>query len=106
MQDIILAQKLRNAIKKHKPEESARFKINLKNIRINGSLRGCSGFVSNEDGRVHVYINTERSCVGDTVLVRNARHDKDYTGLTNHHVKTLDDLVYRIFFLMKFPNVR
>lgn len=104
--DLILSRKLRNAILKHKPDESAGFKISLKNILVNGAKRGCSGFISNQDGSVHVYVNTERSCLGGTMLVRNARHDKDFTGLTNHHVQTLGDLVYRIHYLMKFPNVR
>ena len=56
--------------------------VNAKNIRVNGELRGVSGFLKYKDGRF-VYFNTERSCYGplsDKVMFRAAKNEKDYTG--------------------------
>ena len=74
------AVKLRNSIHALAPD----LKVELRNVRINGALQGCSGFVTDPDtGRV-VYVSTDRNhgTVRD-ILVRVARHTKDYVGGPN-----------------------
>lgn len=101
----ILMTKLKNAVRKHKPE-CAQWCFNIRNININGVKRGCSGFIHSHDDGTFVYVNTEPSCIGQTMLVRNAQNEKDYRGFTNHHVKTLEELVSLIYKLMKNPEQR
>ena len=76
----------------------------LTNIRINGQLRGCSGFLEDpKTGRL-AYINTEKdpgivefTAVGGQALFRNARHLKDYSGLRNRYCELdADVLVERV----------
>ena len=62
------------------------FNIHLKNIRVNGNLRGCSGFIENPATGKIVYITTEPSIVHNLstkVMYRTAKHLKDYTGGQN-----------------------
>ena len=75
------AVKLRNQLLAIRPT----LKVELKNIRINGILQGCSGFITDpETGRV-VYVSTDRNHgTVSTALVRYAKHTKDYTGGRNH----------------------
>jgi len=58
--------------------------IYIKNIRVNSELRGCSGFIQFKN--TIVYINTEPSCMGKTLLWRYAENLQDYTGGQNHLV--------------------
>lgn len=59
--------------------------VELRNVRVNGALFGCSGFITNpRTGRV-VYINTDHN--HHTVreaLYRTAKDNKDYTGGQNN----------------------
>lgn len=61
----------------------------LKNININGSKRGCSGFIKNPETKKIVYLTTEYVCGNcykpfeNKVMYRKAKDLKDYTGGTN-----------------------
>ncbi len=74
---MILAAKLEHAIKAELP--NAEFKIS--NITVNGSKRGCSGFIKNGD--VIVYVCTERAAPYMGLLYRYARSMDDYSGMRN-----------------------
>ncbi|MCQ2300289.1 MAG: hypothetical protein MJZ81_09225 [Bacteroidales bacterium] len=63
--------------------------VNFKNIKVNGVVRGCSGFLRYSNGN-YVYVNTEPSCLSslsDKILYRSAKNEKDFTGGENHYVK-------------------
>ena len=92
---LILSTKLKNAINKHANGMDLTF--TLKNISINGSKRGCSGFIRNNANGSVVYVNTE--CVGIANLrymYRYADNEKDYKGYRNRWAKTLDELASAI----------
>lgn len=60
-------------------------KVELKNVRINGVLQGCSGFITDESTGVVVYVSTDRNHgTVSTALYRLARNTKDYTGYGNN----------------------
>lgn len=81
------AVKLRNEIHALRPE----LVVELKNIRINGTLQGCSGFVTDPATGVVVYVSTDRNHgTVSTALYRLARHNKDYTGYRNHFAQWQD----------------
>lgn len=96
------AVKLRNAILAADPKA----KVELKNVRINGVLQGCSGFVL-RNGRV-VYVDTDRNHgTNKTALVRTARHTRDYTGGPNTFAEyDVDAVVQRILELSAAPTVQ
>lgn len=73
--------KVKNAI--HKINPSLTFK--LSNIRINGQLRGCSGFITNPNTNKIAYINTESVLSNHKILYRTAEHNKDFTGGSNQY---------------------
>lgn len=80
---MLLSTKLRNQIKKIQPEG---LEFHLKNIKVNGQNRGCSGFIKNVSNGNIVYVNTEKSCyspLADKNLYRTAKDLKDYTGGRN-----------------------
>jgi hypothetical protein len=92
---MILATKLRN---RFTPAHT----VALKNIRINGTARGCSGFIALGDSIV--YVNTEHlPRLG--YMYRTAEHLKDYTGGVNRWAKDLDSLVQGINQLLKGGQV-
>lgn len=75
------AVKLRNALNAKRPG----LKVELKNVRINGTPQGCTGFVTDESTGAVVYVSTDRNhgTVSDA-LYRTALHTKDYTGGPNN----------------------
>lgn len=81
---MLLSTKLRNQIKKElerKGKNYENYEIVLKNTLINGSKRGCYGFVKKNTSNVVVYVNTEKSVyapLADKNLVRYAKNMKDY----------------------------
>lgn len=97
----ILSTKLRNEIKKSAPGRNYTFL--LKNIRINGEARGCSGFIINEDNGLVVYVSTESIPWNDDLrfMYRYARTTKDYTGSHNRWCKTLDALIRDINWMLE-----
>lgn len=52
------ATKLRNALKR-RARSTDNLDISIKNVRINGQLRGCSGFITNSDTGAIAYVNVE-----------------------------------------------
>ena len=89
MSNVLLMTKLKNGLKK-----VGNYECNLSNININGSKRGCSGFVINPENGVIVYINTEKSCyapLSKLNLVRFAKHKKDYGGAHSRNEWANDD---------------
>lgn len=84
------------------------YDINLDNININGRRVGCSGFITNPENGLTVYLNTERSCYGpisDKNLVRYARSTKDYTGGFNEFVND-DNLLRKVVAMLEKPDLR
>ena len=77
--------------------------FNLSNISVNGSKRGCSGFITNKLNGKHVYINTESSIqasYANKILIRTAKNTKDYTGGYNQYT-TEENLVNAVMNLLK-----
>lgn len=63
--------------------------VTLKNVRINGALQGCSGFVVS--GRGVVYVSTDRNHgTNSRALYRTALDTRDYRGGTNHFADFAD----------------
>jgi hypothetical protein len=92
---LILSTKLKNAINKHAKGMDLTF--TLKNININGSKRGCSGFIRNNANGSVIYVTTEEPCASYLrYMFRYADNEKDYTGYRNHWANTLDELVASI----------
>ena len=80
---LLLSTKLKNEIKKIPGD----YTFYLKNIKINGVTRGCSGFIRNNKNNTYVYVDTERNRWVDTVpeLVTNI------TKLLKYDPKTEND---------------
>jgi hypothetical protein len=92
---LILSTKLKNAINAHANGMDLTF--TLKNISINGSKRGCSGFIRNNANGSVMYVTTEAPCRCDLLyMYRYANHEKDYTGYHNRWANTLDELASAI----------
>lgn len=94
---MLLSMKLKNQIKKElgrKGKNSENYEIILKNTLINGSKRGCWGFVKNNKSNVVVYIDTEKSVFApfaDKNLVRYAKNMKDYGGAHSFNQWAIDE---------------
>lgn len=91
--------KLRNLLRTANPD----LVIDIRNVRINGNLQGCVGFVTDpRTGRV-VYVSTDRNHgTISTALVRVARDTKDYTGGRNHHITyTPEAVAHSILSMLK-----
>lgn len=88
---MLLATKTKNLINNvNKWSTQLPLKFTLKNIKINGVNKGCSGFITNTKNGTCVYINTESSCyepLKDKILYRYARDTKDYHGYENHFAR-------------------
>lgn len=75
--------KLRNRLISAQPD----LKVELKNVRVNGALYGCSGFVTDPKSGAVVYVNTDvdNGVGARPPLLRTARHTRDYTGGSNNY---------------------
>lgn len=88
---LILSTKLKNAINAHANGMDLTF--TLKNISINGSKRGCSGFIRNNANGSVMYVTTEGSCLSNLhYMYRYADNEKDYKGYRNRWADNLDAL--------------
>ncbi len=98
---LILSTKLKNAINTHANGMDLTF--TLKNININGSKRGCSGFIRNNANGSVIYVTTERSCATflKPYMYRYADNEKDYKGYHNRWANTLDELASAICTCLK-----
>lgn len=89
--------KVKNTFKRHNIPVS----FKLSNTRINGALRGCSGFIIHEPSGRIAYVDTEQSCYGplsDKFMYRSADNLKDYRGHRNRWTdnRDIDSLVMDI----------
>lgn len=99
--DLVLSRKLQNAIKKVNPNGD--YEFFLKNIIINGSKRGCSGFVRSVSNNSVVYVDTELTTLilEHPFMYRYADNVKDYTGYHNRWADSLEDLSRNVVALLK-----
>ena len=92
---LILSTKLKNAINLHAKEMDLTF--TLKNITINGSKRGCSGFIRNNANGSVIYVTTEEPFASNLhYMYRYADNEKDFTGYRNRWAQTFDELAVAI----------
>ena len=97
---LILSTKLKNAITKH--ANGMDLTYTLKNISINGSKRGCDGFIRNNANNSVVYVTTEEPCLSSLhYMYRYADHEKDYGGYRNRWADSLDALADAICTCLK-----
>ena len=68
------------------------YTFNLNNIDINGSKRGCWGFITNNKNNKVCYITTEASGASwlKPVMIRTAKNIRDYTGGINNFIDVID----------------
>lgn len=78
----LLAVKLRNEILALNPD----LQVHLRNVDVNGTKMGCSGFITDPGTGAAVYLNTDHNhgTSYDHAYYRTARDTKDYRGGTNH----------------------
>lgn len=86
---MLLATKLKNAIKREMPETNVEFVLH--NINVNGRKLGCSGFVLNKDNGKVIYVSTETTMFG--YMYRQAKSTSDYVGGLNRWESTEAELV-------------
>lgn len=86
---MLLATKLKNAIKRETPEANLDFVLH--NINVNGRKLGCSGFIANKDNGMVMYVSTETTLCG--YMYRRAKSTSDYVGGYNRWAKTEAELV-------------
>lgn len=82
MREVITARKLRGRVRKLNPN----LEFHIGDIKINGSIRGCSGFIVEPISGKIVYVNTESSAYGPLspkFLYRKAKDLSDYRGGRN-----------------------
>lgn len=91
---MILAVKLKNAIKKEAANNNMELVFSLKNIIINGEKRGCSGFVRNVKNGSVIYVDTEKPVLSNLhYMYRYAEDEHDYRGYRNRWADTFEELV-------------
>jgi hypothetical protein len=87
---MLLATKLKNAIKREMPETNVEFVLH--NINVNGRKLGCSGFVVNKDNGKMMYVTTDTpQWLG--YMYRQVKSTSDYIGGCNRWAKTEAELV-------------
>ena len=86
---MLLATRLKNAVKREMPETNIEFVFH--NINVNGRKLGCSGFVLNKDNGMVMYVTTETTLFG--YMYRRAKSTSDYVGGYNRWAKTEAELV-------------
>lgn len=92
---IVLSTKLKNVIQKKAVGMNLSF--SLRNIDINGSKRGCSGFIRNMENNSVIYVNTENPMLSNLhYMYRYADNEKDFRGYCNRWANTLDELAENI----------
>lgn len=76
------SQKLRNDLRKLDPN----LKVEVKPVKVNAAVFGCSGFVTNPANGAIVYVSTDHNhgTMYDKALYRTAKSTRDYTGGRNN----------------------
>lgn len=92
------SQKLRNDLHKLNPN----LKVEIKPVRVNGAVFGCSGFVTNPANGVIVYVSTDHNhgTMYNKALYRTAKSTRDYTGGQNRTC-TYADLAQNVVNLLR-----
>lgn len=96
MTKVLLKTRCKNLIQE---ESKAPLEFHLSDIVVNGSKRGCSGFVRNPETGLIIYLNTEHSCyapLSDKFLYRYASSLNDYTGDVNQWANSEEDLAKQV----------
>jgi len=77
----LLSTKLKNMIRREAACDGYEPEFSLENILINGSKRGCGGFIRNPLNGTAVYVNTEHSVYGGITgyLYRYAENVESYS---------------------------
>lgn len=75
----------------------------IKNVKINGTWKGCTGFIKNLHNGTTIYIDTEPCPViygGQQLMYRYALDHKDYRGCMNQWAKedAFCETVYKALF--------
>jgi hypothetical protein len=96
MEKVLLSTAVKNAVKKSFKGNPDNLEFSLDNIIINGDKRGCSGFITNRDNGVTVFLDTEKCVCGGSMFCRYALNDKDYTGCRNRNIYTKDELIEEV----------
>lgn len=83
----------------------------LKNIRINGDPRGCSGFIRNTENGKIVYLNTEKYKEGglwgdknNEIMYRTAPEFRKYSNHGNNQWCSADFLVQKVLLTLEYKN--
>lgn len=94
----LLALKLRNQIL----AINTGLTVQLKNIAINGTKMGCSGFITDPGTNKAVYINTDHNhgTSHNEAYFRVAQNTRDYRGGINHF-SSYDELAEAAVSLLK-----
>ena len=79
-----------------KPKLAPWWDAKLRNVRINGNLVGCTGFVTEKKSGKVIYLTTDFGTAPapsykTRVMYRTARNDRDYTGGRNRYCE-IDEL--------------
>lgn len=98
--EVLTVRKLKSDIEMRKPG----MEYHLRTIRINGQLRGYSGFIRNPKNNSIVYVITEKPCSDKLhYMYRYADNLSDYTGYHNRWVDSPEMLADEICKLLCVP---
>jgi len=82
---VLAMTKLRNRLQAAQPD----LRIELKNVRVNRQLYGCTGFVTDPATKKVVYVSTDTNGLDSRqALLRTAEHTRDFTGGNNNYAPT------------------
>jgi len=98
--ELLMMTKLKNRIMKIWPGAKFYAEFKLKNVRINGVPRGCTGFIRNSVNGNIVYVDTE-PFMFTGYLRRYAKSMADYTGEFNQYSKNSDQFALDIVSMLK-----
>lgn len=97
--NVVSAAKFKNALKRASVTGA---EVKLDNIRINGSLFGCSGFLRDEETGHIVYVSTDHNHgTARRALYREAKSLNDYTGGVNRYADYKDIVTESVALLRK-----
>lgn len=74
---------LRRQLERAATENNIRLRYSLKNVRVNGVLKGCSGHVVDSETGICVYMTTDVGSykpLSDKAMYRLAKNERDYSS--------------------------
>lgn len=90
----VLAVKLKNAISRACPNIPVDMAI--RNVRINGSAVGATGFATNKENGNCVWVSTDNACCQHAFVYRFAKNTSDHHGGINRWCDSLEELAANI----------